>query len=445
MLNGRARFAASALAALATYALLGTSALAQVKTTYVSLGSGTQGILYEPSTPGDKARVALYIEHPYSSYMNFSACTQLATRGYRILCADGPFTNNANGYEGYDQMAPGIKAGITYLRGITGVSKVILMGHSMGAPMMAFYQNIAENGVATCQTADKFLPCNANNLRSLPKADGLVLLDAHLGDALATLTYVDPAIVDESRPGQRYKSLDMFDPANGYDRTRNQASYLPSFKSNFLSWQAERNKRLIASAQQMFAAINARQGDLYQDDMAFDVPGANGARLWQPDLGLLRQTKNPHTLLKADGTTPNQILVSVRPPSGKGDAATSFSSGALPGTVRTFLGAHAIRTFASYDQTVNDLTGIDYASSNTSTAWNVEGVTIPLLLICHTGHYFCRPDEIVLEHSASTDKTMAGNEGATHGITACTNCGGDFGDTVKREYDYLDGWLAARF
>ena len=53
-----------------------------------------------------------------------------------------------------------------------------------------------------------------------------------------------------------------------------------------------------------------------------------------------------------------------------------------------------------------------------------------------------------MEKSGSADREMVGVEGASHGITPCEPCAktkGQFGDTVKRTYDYLDGWLAKRF
>ena len=43
-----------------------------------------------------------------------------------------------------------------------------------------------------------------------------MLFDAHLGDALATFTYVDRAIKKDAKPGIRNPSLDMFDLSNGY-------------------------------------------------------------------------------------------------------------------------------------------------------------------------------------------------------------------------------------
>jgi hypothetical protein len=88
-------------------------------------------------------------------------------------------------------------------------------------------------------------------------------------------------------------------------------------------------------------------------------------------------------------------------------------------------------TPGKYAQTPNDITGIDYDSSATSSVTNVKGVgkhpngnqaTTPLLIIANTGHYFLRPDEIVYDSAYSTDKTLAFSEGAVHGGGPCAQC-----------------------
>jgi hypothetical protein len=110
--------------------------------------------------------------------------------------------------------------------------------------------------------------------------------------------------------------------------------------------------------------------------------------------------------------------------------------------------SHRPRHRASED----DITGVIYSSSNTSAPSNVEGVTVPLLIVAMTGHYFIVPDEIIYNHAASKDKTLVFKEGAVHGLTPCTACAtalglpaNYFGDTVGRLFDYIDEWVSVRF
>ena len=66
-----------------------------------------------------------------------------------------------------------------------------------------------------------------------------------------------------------------------------------------------------------------------------------------------------------------------------------------------------------------------------------------------TGSYEYLAAEEIYNHSASRDKTIAFVEGASHNFTpekaAEKYNGTSYGDTVKHLFDYVDGWLAARF
>src|SRR4030095_3524519 len=285
----------SVVALLLSFA--GTSiSLAAVTITYVNLGGGGNALLRVPSPLGSSPRdqIGIFVMHPGSSYINNRICTELADRGYRTLCADNPFSFNGNGYKGYEDHADIIRRGINCLKGqipagqtsspctaITGIMKTVIIGHSMAGPMMSFYQNIAENGAAACKKPERLIPCEDTNLSNLPAADGVVLLDSHLGEALAKMTYTDPAVIREQQPDLRDSRVDMFDPANGYNLTTNSATYSDNFRKVFLAGQSRRHNKLIDDALEQLSDITNEQRNVYPDDMPFVVPGSNGARLWQ--------------------------------------------------------------------------------------------------------------------------------------------------------------------
>ena len=54
-------------------------------------------------------------------------------------------------------------------------------------------------------------------------------------------------------------------------------------------------------------------------------------------------------------------------------------------------------------------------------------------------HYLVVPGEIIFDHLAAKDKTYATVEGATHGFQPCQP---QYGDTVKRTFDFVDNWLS---
>lgn len=414
-----------------------------------------------------RGHIGIFIMHPSSSYANFSGCTQLAQRGFTTLCANSEFNGNPDGYYGYEQHAPGIRSGINYLKAIAGsatlpaVSKIVIFGHSMGAPMMAFYQNIAENGAAACQGPEKIIPCVATNLQNLPKADGVLLFDAHLGDSLATFTYVDPAIHNNACE-PRNPNFDMFSSENGYNLATNGASYTKQFAKTYTTHQAIRNQDLLNEALGLLRQKIKSTGDPSQlgDDIPFPVVGSTDARLFQPDISLLKYTKKPHILLARNGTRPVQIISSVRPPSGRAAAGLDCDGSTTPANVHVWLGAHALRaTPGLYTQTADDITGVDYDSSSATTVTNVKGFLAPLVIIANTGHYFNRPDEIIYDAAVTHDKTIAFSEGAVHGGTPCLPCAtaidpsidtaaeaaAYWGDTLGRSMDFYAEWLSARF
>src|SRR4029077_3994186 len=97
-------------------------------TTYVRLGSNSDdGLLYEPETPGPNSRIALVYEHPGGNNFNVEVGPEMATRGYRVLMVNyrGDESNPAGFFKG-------ISRGITYLRSLPGVQKVVVTGHSGG-------------------------------------------------------------------------------------------------------------------------------------------------------------------------------------------------------------------------------------------------------------------------------------------------------------------------
>ena len=448
-------------------------------------------ILRRPTTDVlGHSHVAIEITHDSSSYINFAACTALAQRGYTTLCADGPFGNatfaNQFAYYGLEQVVPTVASAINYLRNnVTepAIKKVIIFGHSGGGSLQPFYENVAENGPKVCQGREKLIPCVDTNLHNLPKADGVMLFDAHPGLGLGEFTYMDPAIiVNADPPGNvstnRDPGLDMFSTANGYDLSTNGATYSTKFVRNFLKAQADRNEEVLDTALKLLdqERISTGNPNAMGDDIPFNiVGGGNAARLWQADSGgaqqstsgLLNCTKEPHMLLSHDGTRPFQLVCSVRPPSGNAASGLTNASN-LHLTVHIYLGVNTIRSRGHYNQTIDDLTGIDWKSSATSTLVNIRGIgkhphgtnkTTPLLIVANSGHYFLRLDEMIYDNARTKDKTYAIEEGSVHGGSECTACEallglpqpsgpgtfGYFGDTQTRTYDFMAEWLNARY
>jgi hypothetical protein len=231
----------------------------------------------------------------------------------------------------------------------------------------------------------------------------------------------------------------MFLPKNGFNPESRIGKYSPEFTRSFFTAQASRNEQVIAYARWRLLEIVKRSGK-FSDDEPFVVPASQNARLLQADTRLVSHTHGPHPLLKADGSKRVQIVPSVRPSlvsrrSGVGDLGSAQVT-----TVRGFLAEHALRTTKDYNMTEDSITGIDWSSSSSSSISNIEGITVPTLIMAMSCHYFLVPDEIMFDHSGAKDKEYVLVEGASHTFTPCRP---EYGDTEKRLFDYMASWLSA--
>jgi hypothetical protein len=438
-----------ALNLTALFGLCATStSLAQyqgTKSTFVWLGRGVPGVLYEPVTPAAKSHIGVFVMHAAGDYLRFHACTELPKRGYTVLCANTSTSKSGPIDSSTDRTLLDAKLGVTYLRGHPGIQKVVLFGHSGGGVLMSSYQNIAENGLRACQGPEKLGRC-PDSLAGLPPADGLMLIDSNWGHGAMMLFSIDPAVVSEDGGQVLSPELDLFDPRNGF--TPKGATYTDDFRRRFFAAVARRNNQLIKTAQDRLAMINAGKGR-YADDEPFVVPGASfvgsNNKLFSQDVGLLSRTRKAWPLLRADGSTVTQVVQSVRVPENLASNTASLERGALTTTVRRFLNTFALRVSDDYGFGADSFRGIDWGSSYSCPPSSVEGVSVPLLAMGMTGHWEFLAAETIYEHAKSADKSIAFVEGASHGYGTCTACErypGQFGDTLKTTYDCVDAWLS---
>jgi pimeloyl-ACP methyl ester carboxylesterase len=334
---------------------------------------------------------------------------------------------------------------VRYARSLPGTTKVVLIGHSSGGPLMSAYQAIAENGVAFCRGPRRLSQC-PDTLANLPRADGLILLDPIFGVGANVLTSVDPAVTDERRPRALDPRLDSFNPANGFARAG--AHYPDGFRAAYFAAQARRNNALIEGALAAARRVAAGQGQ-FVDDEPFLAAGANRRpRIWQPDLSMLSHTRGAYPLIHGDGQVTTEVIRSVRVPSGTTPTTPVLNGGSLDTSAKRFLSTFATRALPGYRVTEDSIEGVDWASSYTNTPSNVEGVTVPFLVMGMTGHYWLVSAEMAYQRVRSADRSIAFVEGATHGFTPCAPCArtpGEFGDTVAHTFDYIAAWLGPRF
>src|SRR6516164_5583306 len=200
--------------AIALSAASTSAALAQSDPRYVQFAPApVKGALYKPDA-GPAPHVAVLLIHRTSNFLSHIATTELARRGFLVL-AMNPRSDNNEAAVSFEANALDLKSGIEFLRKQPGVKSIVLWGHSGGGPATSFYEAVAERGSGYCRGAHKLIECDST-LDGLPKADGLILVDAHPGVSVNGLRSLNPAVLDEHDPKKIDPALDPFNPKNGY-------------------------------------------------------------------------------------------------------------------------------------------------------------------------------------------------------------------------------------
>ena len=160
----------------------------------------------------------------------------------------------------------------------------------------------------------------------------------------------------------------------------------------------------------------------------------------------MSHTKGSWPLIHADGSVTTEIVHTVRVPENPKTVTPYLNTGGSNGTVRAFLRS-AVRVSDDFGFDETTIHGVDWTSSYTNTVGNSKGIHVPLLFVGNTGHWEYLVGESVYEYAASKDKSLAFMEGAFHSLNTCTPCEkspGQYGDTIKPLFDYMDKWLSQK-
>ena len=414
-----------------------TPARAQSRPVYLQFDPYTvKGALYRPDS-GDDPVVGVLLIHRVNNYLGHLAARELARRGFLVLAMNSRFDNNEAAVI-WEQIALDVKTGVEFLKRQGGVRHVVLFGHSGGAATLSFYQAVAEKGTGYCDAPGKLTVCG-KELAGLPRADGLILVDASLGNPVGLLRGLNPAVVTEGDPKSINPALDPFNPANGFNPAG--STYTAEFKQKYYEAQAARMNRLIAAAAAQASHLGSDRGP-FPDDNVFLIVRAQGARLI--DAGTIAETATarPRKLLRNNGSTVTQIVRSVRPAARPNPAQNAtFDGGARLLTIKSFLTANAIRS-------ANAMTGVDWCSSNNSTPCALGQIGVPLLISAMGGNTGLRDNESLYEMAVSRDKDFFVLEGATHNIEPCVECEtrkGEYANSPRNFFNYVRDWMNARF
>jgi hypothetical protein len=430
------------LAGCTLAALLAASAAsAQSRPEFVQMGR-VSGALYKPES-GSTPHIAFLVAHRSANNMNNIACRELSRRGFAVLCFNTRYINNDTIAEA-EPVALDVKAAVDFARTVPGITKVILLGHSGGSPLMSFYQAVAENGVSYCQGPNKIVQCG-NELAGMKPADGLLFAEAHPGDGVQSLRGINPSLSIVDGKVKVDPSLDPFDPKNGYN-PKGASKFSKEFRDRYYAAQSKVMNDQLAKVQALAARIQKGE-HVYPDDDLILIPfskqeGAARLDLLDPSVEETMSTRRPQKLLKNDGTIVTQIVKSIEPPHpDMAQANRTFDDGVKVQTLKSYLSINSVKSTDSIDN-------IDHCSTNSSTVCAVQHIKVPTLITAMGAYHLLRDEELMFDKAAAADKDYIVIEGAELNYTACKECEktpGQYGNSAKNMFDYIAKWANARF
>lgn len=316
----------------------------------------------------------------------------------------------------HEQALLDVAAGQAYLEDQDFEARVVL-GHSGGATLFAFYQS-----QACLPTRDRLTEAPDGTAVDLcaarmPVPDGSIFLAPHPGQGVLLQRVIDPSVVDESDPWSTDPTLDPYSPANGYRPAPEPSAYASEFVERYRAAQAARVRRLDEVAAAAVAAAR-HAGELGADDI--------GAR---------RRSLTPRVMVvhrtDADLRATDLSLDPNRRP-----------YGSLFGR-RPDLGNFGFTGFGRITTPSAWLSTWSATTSRANFVQNVRGVISPSLLIELTGDQACFPSDARTMYGAlsAADKT--------HVRVAGTHFGGPIapGEPTGTELSaqHVGRWLGERF
>lgn len=417
------------------------SEYSEIRRIYKKIEDHIPTMIYEPMYPGKKASVAVVLMHSDGDYFEFWPAKALAERGYRVFAAHFEDPSIP-----LDQKLVQLGKVTAFAKSWNGVEKMLVLGHSGGATLMSAYQAVAENGAQVFQGKEKIIPLD--DIGELIPADGVMFLDSNFGNGAMSLLSLDPSVLNEKDGVTRDASLNLFNPANGYSTKEEECHFTDEFIRKYLAAQGARMNRLIDYCQERVKLIDAGRG-LYKDDEPLLVPGGNQYapmnKLFPQVTKFLSHTKGEWPLIHKDGSVTVRVVPCEREFRAGFDTTGEYGFGALKSTVKTFLKSSAVRAKENFGYDETHLFGVDWDSSYCTTTGNAAHISAPMLAMGMTGSYEYIAAEGIYERAVKcADKSLAFVEGASHNFVPNEETG-DWGDTVKTCFDYVDQWIGPRF
>ncbi len=231
------------------------SAITSVHELTTADGATVRGVL--ATVPGATTVVSLM--HPRQDLSHHPLVPPLLQAGAAVWTQHTRSVNNDLTLV-HEQAILDAAAGLVFLRE-RGFGSIIILGHSGGGTLYAFY--LEQAGLAP---ADRIATTPGGRPAKLadaemPLADGAIFLAPHPGPGQLLLACIDPSVADEQDPISVVPELDPFSPANGFAEPPSNgfadppasSAYTREFLARYRAAQRDRVTRIDAIARQHLA------------------------------------------------------------------------------------------------------------------------------------------------------------------------------------------------
>jgi pimeloyl-ACP methyl ester carboxylesterase len=385
----------------------------------------SHGVLYWD--PAKRPKTVVVSMHPSSDNQRHFVLRP-AEHGYAGFGLAGRYTGQDAAV--HEPVLLDLAAAIKWLKQERGFTNVVVVGHSGGGSLMAYYQSQATTAPPGRHSATPAGdPPDLNKYEMIP-ADGIAILNASEGEGLHVEHHLDPSIVREDDPLSIDPSLDMYNPANGFREPPASSHYSPEFVQRFRAAQQARDRRLTEWAR---SQVNER--NFYRGLMK------------EPGFALLPFERRQYIERRA-----NHLPVMLLYRSEADLAYTDLSIDPSDRVVGSNYGLRPDLRNYSQDARVRSLRPDAYLSTMSGTASfarlhdNIRKVTVPTLVLGGTADRGIFPSEqkATYEASGAKDKTIVWIEGADHGFSPSGPKAGD-GRQQQRAVAAILDWMDKRF
>lgn len=340
-----------------------------------------------------ESKTVILFSHPVGGGSFLPLVSALARAGRHVVYCNPRYRGNDTALI-MEKCVLDLGACIADLKTRFGYDKVVLGGWSGGGSLSLFYQDQAQTPTITHTPAGDEVDLVGAGLQP---ADGVLLLAAHISRSVTMTEWLDPSILDETRPFERDPSLNLYDPA--FPET---APYSEAFVQRFRQAQIDRNRRITAWAKAQLAELKAA-GDP-DAERCFVVQGTMSDVRWT-DPTQDPSDRRPQTCYLGDPKIVNDGPVGLG----------RFT------TLRSWLSQW------SYDE------------SRANGVVNARRISCPVLVVNNTADLACTPSHAqrLFDATASADKSLVHIEGADHYYA-------ERPDLLPRATTAIGEWLDAR-